>query len=249
MPDLIQKLIYGPIAALLLFFGNLTGSLGLAIIGMTIIIRLLLIPLTLPSMKMQVKMRDLQPEIDKLKKQYKGDKVGLQQAQMELFKQHQVNPASGCLPLIVQFGVLIILYRVLTDYLQSGIDGLSTQFLWLDLTQPDPTYIFPLVAGLTQLLLSLMILPAADTSAEKTLATATPSKKDDKQADDMGAMAATMQKQMVFMMPLMTVIIALRFPSGLTLYWIATTIFSLVQQYYVSGWGALGSYAHKYLRR
>lgn len=249
MQDLIQKFIYGPISALLLFFGHLTGNLGLAIIMMTIVIRLVLIPFTLPSMKMQVKMRDLQPEINKLKVKYKDDKAGLQQAQMALFKEHRVNPASGCLPMIVQFGVLIILYRVLTDYLKTGIDGISTQFLWLDLTKPDPYYILPIIAGVTQLILSLMILPAADTSAERVLAASTPGKADDKKSDDMSAMAATMQKQMVFMMPVMTVIISLRFPSGLTLYWITTTVFSIIQQYYVSGWGGLTTYYHKYLHR
>ena len=245
MQDFTKKFFTGPLTSILLFFSRLTGSLGLGIILLTLVIRLILIPFTLPSMKMQVKMRDLQPELNKLKAKYKNDKAGLQKAQMALFQQHKVNPASGCLPLIVQFAVLIALYRVLSATLLLKLDGISTQFLWLDLTKPDPYYIFPIFAGVTQLILSMMILPGADASAEKTLALATPGKTDDHKAEDMGAMAATMQKQMVFMMPVMTVIIALKFPSGLTLYWITTTLFSIVQQYFVSGWGAAATYYQK----
>ncbi len=249
MSNLINSTIYQPILTLLMFFDGLTQNFGLAIIMLTLVIRFILVPFTLPGMKMSAKMRTLQPEINKLKEKYKNDKVGLQQAQLELFKKHQVNPASGCLPLIAQFVVLIVLYNVFIDLLggKNGTVLSSAQFLWLNLTQPDPYFILPVIAGVTQLILSLMVLPAASTSAEKTIALSTPGKKDDKQAEDMSEMAASMQKQMVFMMPVMTVIIALRFPSGLALYWIISTLFSLVQQYYVSGWGALSDYARKLL--
>ena len=93
-----------------------------------------------------------------------------------------------------------------------------------------------------------MLLPAADTAAEKTLATQTKSKKDDSQAEDMSEMANTMQQQMLFIMPLMTTVLALRFPSGVTLYWIVTTLFSVIQQYFVSGWGGVAVYAKKILK-
>jgi YidC/Oxa1 family membrane protein insertase len=251
MKDLVTNFIYKPILAALLFFDQLTGNFGLAIILLTLTIRLILVPITMPGMKMSVKMRDLQPEINKLKEKYKGDKAGMQQAQLELFKKHQVNPAAGCLPLVAQFIILIVLYNVFTDLLSGKGSVLisSTQFLWMDLTKPDPYYIMPILAGLTQLILSLMILPASSTAAEKTLAVATPTKKDDHKADDMGEMAATMQKQMVFLMPVMTVIIALRFPSGLALYWIVSTLFSIGQQYFVSGWGALPDYTARLFHR
>lgn len=84
-----------------------------------------------------------------------------------------------------------------------------------------------------------MLLPASSTAAEQSLAATTKSNKDDKQADDMAAMAQSMQQQMVFIMPLMTLFLALRFPAGLTLYWVITTVFSIAQQYVVSGWGGL----------
>ena len=248
MQSLINSLIYQPILQTLLFFDHLTGNFGAAIILLTLAIRTLLIPLTLPGMKMSVKMRDLQPELNKLKSQYAKDKAGLQKAQMALFQEHRVNPASGCLPMIAQFVVLIVLYRVFMDLLGGKTATIiQVNFLWLNLTKPDPFYIMAILAGLTQLVLSLMVLPATSTAAEQTLAAATPSKTDDAKADDMGEMAATMQKQMVFMMPLMTALIALRFPAGLSLYWIISTLFSIVQQYYVSGFGALVPTLQRYL--
>jgi YidC/Oxa1 family membrane protein insertase len=194
-------------------------------------------------------MRDLKPEIDKLKKKYK-DKTKLQQAQMELFQKHQVNPASGCLPQIVQFIFLIALYRVFIDFLNNGsanIQGIT--FLWLNLNEPDPTYVLPIITGISQLILGFMILPATDTSAEKAIAATTPDKKDDAKAQDMAEMASTMQQQMVYVMPFMTAILATRFPSGLALYWVISTVFSAVQQYLISGPGGLAYYTNRLTSR
>jgi YidC/Oxa1 family membrane protein insertase len=242
--------LYQPIFQALVFLHQTTGNLGLAIIALTLITRLILIPLTLPAMKATVKMRDLQPEINKLKAKYKDDKVKLQQAQLELFQSHRINPAAGCLPYIAQFIILIALYRVFIDFLNNGTGAITdTRFLWMNLNQPDTTYILPVVSGLTQLVLSLMILPGASPSAEQALASSTPTKKDDVKADDMAQMAQSMQQQMLFIMPIMTAFLALQFPSGLALYWVISTVFSVVQQYYISGWGGLlGAYDRLKLR-
>lgn len=236
---MFKTVLIDPLTYMLSTLAVAVDSYGWAIIIITLIIRGLLLPLTLPSMKMASKMRDLQPEIDKLKKQYSKDKAGLQQAQLKLFQEHSINPASGCLPNILQFIILIALYQVFNNVSTANHPSGLTNFLWLDITQPDPMYILPIVAGLTQLILGLMLLPATDTSAEQALAASTPSKKDDQQADDMTSMAQSMQQQMILIMPVMTLVIALKFPAGLTLYWVATTLFSLIQQYFVSGWGGL----------
>jgi YidC/Oxa1 family membrane protein insertase len=240
---MFNTFLYQPILQALLWFNSLTGNLGLAIIAITILIRLVLYPLSMPAMKAAVKMRDLQPELNKLKKKFKDDKTGLQQAQLALFQEHKINPAAGCLPYIVQFAVLIALYRVFIDYLQNGVAAeVNLQFLWFNLRHPDSFFILPIIAALTQFVLSLMILPAADASAEKTLAAATPTKEDDKSANDLSSMAASMQSQMAFVMPVMTGFLALSFPSGLTLYWIFSTLFSVIQQYRVSGWGGINRF-------
>lgn len=238
---MFQTILIEPLTFVLTTLAPQVGGYGVAIIIVTALIRLLLLPLTLPSMKMAAKMRDLQPEINKLKKQYGTDKVGLQQAQMQLFQEHKLNPASGCLPNILQLVILIALYQVFNSASAANAGNGLGQFLWLNIAQPDPLFILPAIAGISQLILSLMLLPAADASAEQALASTTKDKSDDKPAEDMASMAQSMQQQMMFIMPAMTVFLAIKFPAGLALYWITTTIFSLIQQYFVSGWGGLPS--------
>ncbi len=235
---MFQTILIQPITFVLTTITSVVGNYGLGIIILTLFIRLILLPITLPSLKMAGKMRELQPEIDKLKKKHGNDKMALQQAQLALFQEHKINPTSGCLPNIFQFIILIALYQVINGVISQHSAG-SIQFLWLDITQPDHLYILPVVAAVTQLILGVMMLPATDTSAEQALAATTNTKADDKKADDMTAMAQSMQQQMLFMMPIMTLFLALKFPAGLTLYWVITTIFSIGQQYLASGWGGL----------
>ncbi len=234
-------------ASLLIYLANfLGGNLGFAIIAFTIIIRGLLVPLTLPSLKSQNKLRDLKPQLDQLKKQFGHDKKLHSQKQLELYQQHGLNPAAGCLPQILQLIVLIVLYQVLINTLNgTNLDSLSLDFYGLKLNHPDTTYILPIIAGLTQFILGVMLMPATSTKAEHQLAAQTHSKKDDKAADTMTDMAGAMQTQMIFVMPIITVLFASRFPSGLALYWVATTVFSIVQQYFVSGLGGLKPYLAK----
>jgi YidC/Oxa1 family membrane protein insertase len=182
-------------------------------------------------------MQELKPALDKLKKKHKNDKQKLQKAQMALYKQENINPAAGCLPQIVQIIVLISLYRVLINFIdQDVVNGftLNLKFLWLDLSQPDPYYILPVLAGLFQLVFSITMQTGLKTEVK-----APKNKKKKQKEEDRLEMAQTMQKQMLYTMPLMTTIIALKFPSGLALYWTISTIFSLVQQLIVSGPGGL----------
>lgn len=224
----------------------LQGNLGLAIIALTLIIRSLLVPLTLPSLKSQKKIAALKPELDKLKQKYGHDKKTLSQKQLELYQQHQINPAAGCLPQLIQLVILIVLYQAFIKTLKGPVvDGLSLDFMWLKLNQPDSKYILPVLAGISQLILGVMLIPGADTKAETQLALQTKTKKDDQKAEDMTEMAQAMQSQMIFIMPAFTFFLALRFPSGLALYWVVTTFFSLVQQYFVSGLGGLKPYLKK----
>lgn len=228
---------------------QLTGNLGLAIGVFTLLLRAILTPLTLPSLKAQEKFKKIQPELRKLKKKHAGDNKKIQAATMEVYKKYNVNPLAGCLPQLVQIGVVIILYQAMVRFLgQTEVNGISInpQFLWLNLAQPDQFYILPIVAAVSQLIMSLMIAPGAEvpdlvpnTSKDKKV------KKANEKEEDMAEMAASMQQQMIFMMPLMTGFFAARFPSGIALYWIITTVFSIVQQYYISGWGGLFSYSHR----
>ena len=233
--------IYQPILNSLLWLYQITGNnLGFAIILLTLVVRGILIPFTLPQLKSAKKMAALKPELDALKKKHGSDPKVFQQKQLEFYKTHNVNPAAGCLPFIAQFVVLIALYQVFMATLNgNGMGDVNSAFFLWDLKSKDTTYILPILAGLLQFVMSLTILPAVENQPEKR-----PGTVEEKQ--DVAEMATTMQQQMVFMMPIMTIIFSIQFPSGLALYWVITTAFSLVQQLIVSGPGALLTYAKKY---
>lgn len=247
-------LLVTPIFNLLVVLYVFTGqNMGIAIVLLTVIIRSLLIPVVLPSIKNMQKQRDLQPVLDKLKKKYKYDKQKLAEKQMELFKEHGLNPASGCLTQLSMIIVLIALYSVIrrftVDVDLNAINNLiyfssmrfaegasiNATFGYLNLGQPDPYYLIPLLGGFFQLLVSKMMQPFVE--AGEKAAKKTPDKSDD--------LAYNMQEQMQYLMPLMTVIIGAKLPSGAALYILVTTIFSLVQQYFVSGWGGLKPWLKK----
>lgn len=225
---------------------DVTGSLAAAIVLFTLIARIVLLPLTIPSLKATQKMRDVQPELKKLKEKHGKDKQALQKAQLELYKKYNINPLSGCLPQLVQLGLFIAMYHALIEFLKlpdvtSG--SVNVMLGWIDMRNPDPYYVTAILAGVSQLFFSFMIAPGAEKrdiipnkSKKKVVVEA------NKKEEDMAEMAASMQQQMLFIMPVMTGVLATQFPAGLGLYWIVSTVFSIVQQYYVSGWGGLVVY-------
>ena len=243
-----NTILVTPLFNLLVFLYNLFGgNMGAAIVVLTVLIRGLLIPIVLPSIKSMQKQRDLQPEISKLQKKFKYDKQKLAQKQMELFKEHGLNPASGCLNQVAMIIVLIALYNVIRQFsvdvdlatindklyfaslkFAEGVT-INTKFMYMDLAVPDPLFIIPVLGGLFQLIASRMMKPFVELG-EKA-AKKTPDKADD--------FAYNMQEQMLYLMPLMTVLIGASLPSGAALYILAATIFSIGQQYLVSGWGCL----------
>ncbi len=238
-----NQYIYQPILNLLVWLYQVGGNnLGLAIILLTLIVRGVMIPFVLPSLKSAAKMAKLKPKLDELKAKYGKDQKALSEAQLKLYKDNGVNPTAGCLPYIVQFVFLIALYRVFVDSLKGGVlngQEVNTIFLWWDLKVKDHTLVLPILAGALQLLTSLTILPAVENDPEGRKELKSGGK------EDVAEMAQTMQQQMVFMMPIMTVVFALQFPAGLALYWVITTAFSFVQQIIVSGPGTLGVYLRR----
>ena len=119
------------------------GNFGVSIIIVTILIKIALLPLTLKQDKSTKEMKKLQPEIEKLKEKYANDKQMLNIKTIELYKEHKVNPAGGCLPLLIQFPILIALFGVL----RNGIIPQDSSFLWLKLSEKDPYYILPILNG------------------------------------------------------------------------------------------------------
>jgi YidC/Oxa1 family membrane protein insertase len=236
-----HNLIYQPILNSLLWLYSVLGNnLGFAIIVLTLLVRAILIPFTLPQLKSAKKMALLKPELDALKKKHGHDAKLFQQKQLEFYKTRGINPAAGCLPFIAQFIVLIALYQVFMNSLNGTALGESVNalFFFWDLKTKDATYVLPILAGILQLITSMTLLPAVENEPEKR-----PGTKEQK--EDVAEMAQSMQQQMVFMMPVMTTIFAIQFPAGLALYWVVTTAFSLVQQLMVSGPGGLLVYAKK----
>jgi len=199
--DIIAK----PLLLSLKFFYKYIGNYGLAIILITIIIKILFWPLANKSFKSMKGMQNIQPEIAKLKEQYKDNKEEFAKQQMALYKQYNVNPLGGCLPMLLQIPVFISLYRVLADSIELRHADFIT--FWInDLSAKDPTYIAPLLMGASMFLQQKM----------------TPSTADPTQA-----------KMMMFM-PLIFTVMFLSFPSGLVIYWLLNNVLSIAQQLYIN---------------
>ena len=202
----IYGLLKGIIESMLLFMHNLTGNFGLAIIGVTILMKIILLPLTLKQDKSMKSMKKLQPELDKIKEQYKGDSKMLNQKTMELYQKHKVNPAGGCLPLLVQLPILWALFGVL----RGGIVPQDSTFLWMQLVQPDPYYILPVLNGVVSFV----------------------------QQKVMGSSDNPQMKNMMYMFPIMMVFISYKMPAGLQIYWLTSSLIAVIQQYFIMKRGA-----------
>ncbi len=208
-------------------------DVGVVIIIVTILLRIVVYPLTASSIKAQRSMQELQPKLEAIKKQYKDDQQKLAQATMELYKDHKVNPFTSCLPLLIQLPILIALYWVMRDGLAST--NLSAQLYSF---VSNPGTINPISFGFFNLSHPNVILALLAGGAQflqaKTMAQKMPPKDAGEGSKD-ESMAVMMNKQMLYMMPVMTALIGLRLPAGLTLYWFWSTILMALQQMYISG--------------
>lgn len=228
MKNLAKQIFYIPFYNLLIFFAWLTnGSVGWSIILLTILIRVILLPSSLKAAKATTKIQALQPKMNEIKEKYKDDKQKQTEEMSKLYKTEGASPLGSCLPLLIQLPILLILYRVFRigldtsryDYLYTFTprpEVLHPIFFGIDLSKPEH-WILPILAGVLQLLLSIMTMP-------KTVPNAS-GKVDPTQA---------MTKQMTYLFPIMTVFIARSLPAALALYWVITTLFGIGQQWYVN---------------
>lgn len=204
------SIVARPLLAMLNFFYKHVQNYGIAIILMTCVVKIILWPLSYKSYKSMEQMKKLQPMMATLKKKYGDDKEGMNREMMQLYKTYKVNPASGCLPILVQLPVFVGLYQGLLGSIQlrhaSFIDHLPfTDIVWLaDLSAKDPYYITPLVMGATMFLQQLITPAAGD----------------------------PMQRKMMLLMPLIFLFLFLSFPSGLVVYWLTNNVISIVQQWW-----------------
>jgi len=229
--NLFHLILTQPLFNILVFFYNTItfGDFGLAIILITVFIRIILWPMNQKAIKSQRDLQDLQPKIKKIQNEYKDKKEEQAKALMELYKSNKVNPFGGCLPILVQLPILIALYSVFLnglkpDYLSNlysfvlnpGV--INPSFLGLfDLS--SRSIILALLAGGLQFIQSKMILPKVDLSGAP------------KRSDE--AIAQMVSKQTLYFLPFITVIISWRLPAGLPLYWAVTTLFTIFQQFVI----------------
>lgn len=193
-----------PLFALLNWLHGIVKNWGWAIILLTIIVKAILYPLNDKAYKSMAKMRTVAPKMEALKKQYSDDRMGLQQAMMQLYQKEQINPLGGCLPILVQMPIFIGLYWMI--FLSVEL----RQAPWLgwihDLSRPDPFYILPILMAVTMWFQTKLNPPPSD----------------------------PMQAQMMKIMPLMFSVMFFFFPAGLVLYYVINNLLTIAQQWYIN---------------
>jgi len=260
---LFSQIFMRPIFNGLMLLYHLFGDFGLSIVVLTLIIKLILFPLTLKQLKSMKANQQLQPQIQEIRKKYAKDQQAQVQALQALYKEYGVSPLTGCLPMLVQlpvlYGLYYALYTVVRAHSYHDLNNLLYQpfvtpfnhfpnldltwFQWLSflnpilhlhwswtlsLVQPDPSHILPVLAALATFI-SLRI-------SQPKIAPAISSGNNKSAQPD-----PTMQtmKTMQFVMPVFILFIGWSFTAGLVLYWIISSLFQAVQQYFVTGWGSL----------
>jgi len=233
-----QYVFFLPVFNILMLIYQGVNSFGLSIILLTLLIRGSLFPLTRRQLASSRKMQELAPKLKQLQAQYRGDTQGMVAAQQALYKEHGVSMYGGCLPLLIQMPFLYALYYSFYQVLDTKGDVLTainnliypflphltaapeTTFLGFSLITPN--FWLALLAGALTFVQMRMALPVTPrvTGAQQDATTQTT-------------------KMMQYIMPLFTFFIGTRFPAGLALYWAVSTLFSAVQQYFISGWGSL----------
>ncbi|MDR6227479.1 membrane protein insertase YidC [Desmospora profundinema] len=194
-------LVY-PLILTLDWFQGFLGNYGLSILVVTLLVRILLLPLTLKQTKSSQAMQLLQPEMTKLREKYKDNQQKLQEETMKLFQKHKVNPMAGCVPALIQMPILIAFYQAI---MRDPLIAKST-FLWMQLGQPDPYFLLPMIAAGTTFLQSKLMMAKSGTQVNHPL---------------------------LIIMPLMILVLGINFPSALALYWVYGNLFSIVQYFFI----------------
>ena len=241
---LLNTILLNPMVNFLVLMSKyFLGSFGIAIIVLTIIIRLLMFPLTMKQLQSSKAMQAVQPKMKELQKKYAKDKQQLAAETAKLYKESGVNPLGCAFPMLIQFPIWIALYQSVIQalaYTPENLLGLSKQlysssvirsalplnhhFLWLDLTSGD-IFMAIMTAVSMWLLQKMSTQPSADPQQQ------------------------SMNRMMLWIMPLMFGFFALSLPSGLAVYWVVSNIISMVMQYRVTGWGTLTMPSLAFLKR
>lgn len=234
---MLVKLLYNMVSGL---DSSYLSAYAIAIILSTIIFKLLMMPFTLKQSKSMKKMQELNPRIKELQEKYGKDPQTLQRKQMELYKEANYSPFSGCLPMLIQFPILISFFYVIRSpevYVfnnQEAYDIINKTFLWINDLSFAENFVFDsgIVNGMSMGMslpfigaaLPILAAVSALTTYLTTKMTAQPAINEQQEAT---------QRSMNMMMPIMIFIFGLQFPAGLALYWVVSNIFQLAQQYII----------------
>ena len=254
-----MNLLIAPFVNALFGLYYLVGNFGWAVILVTLVIRLILLPLIWPSLKSASKIKELQPKLNKLKEKYSKDKQAMAKAQMELYKQEGVNPLSGCLPQILQIVVLLLFFsafNMVTGFrgtTKGSVEQINAQlipsfkidenfkfnldFLGSDLSM-TPASVFKGGINLN-LVLPIILLLGSGVLQFLSAKLMMPNPKADKTIieatkDKEDDMMSAMRTQSLYMMPAMTIFIGWNFSLGLLLYWFTTSLLTIGQQVLVN---------------
>lgn len=240
-----MSILYQIFGKFLYFIYNLVGSYGLAIVIFSILAKLILLPFTIKQMRSMKVMKDIQPELEKLQKKYADNKEKLNMEMQKLYQKYNYNPLSGCLPLLLQFPIIIALFTVLREpatwvFTQVDINTIDMHFLWIKtLGQPDalnflydgtkynvitqlPQVLDGIKQGLNNGLYIFPVLSVISQIIMTQMTTKTQSQQQQKQ-----------MKYFNYMMYIMIGYFSFTFPAGLAIYWFLQTILSVVQQHYM----------------
>jgi len=216
----------------------LLHNLGLSIIAFTIVVRGILYPVNRKQMMATKKMQDIQPKLAELQKKYARDRQKLAQEQMALYKTAGISPLGCVVPMIIQLPIWMALYQAIMRVMATGPEQLlslsrhlysswnqiftlvplNSQFLWINLGQADPYFILPLLVGITMWIQQKMTTPVYSDPQQQS-----------------------QNQMMLWMMPILFTFMSVTFASGLALYWLVSNIISVIMQYFISGWGPLGT--------
>jgi len=226
--NIFDVFLYWPLFnCLVLIYNYLPGhDFGLAIICLTILIRFILYPLSVKALSSQKALQRLQPQLKEIQEKYKSDKEKQAKETLELYRKEKINPFSGLFLIILQFPILIALYRVFWQGLKPEelknlyafvVNPMHINAMFLHtINLSQPNLIFAVLAGILQFFQTKMLLP--------------PTPKNPK---DQADMSLVIQKQMIYFFPVITIVILYRLPAALGLYWITSGIFSIIQQYFI----------------
>lgn len=234
---MFHSLVFQPLYNILIFLYDIVPGkdFGIAIILITILLRVVLIPFYKKQIESQQKLQELQPQIKAIQEKYKHDKEKQTRETMEFYKKNNTNPFSGCLPLIVQLVFLIGIYNMLITISNNGLVVNANELYSF---VPNPGKIKELFIGIIDLTKAspvLAILAAAAQYFQTKMLMAKQPKNSTTTNSDQPDITQMMSKQMLYLGPLLTLFIGIKFPAGLSLYWLTSTVFMLLQQIYMQG--------------